>query len=192
MLINISRKNILKIIISLFCSLIFFTGLFQLTMAADSLPIQPRTDNSTVIMRPVDMKKVVQARTAAAEALAAQNKTKFSIKDFLTEYWVQFWALLVSAIGVILAISGFSFANRKKKKSTSKYLKQIDETFSSFKWKSKRCEAELYRMHDIIDDDLKAGKMDDRLYELLTKRIHKYIDEIKDIENYQKPTTPSN
>jgi|GEM_PF-5621815 len=113
-------------------------------------------------------------------ATVAQDK---GVENWVSEYWVQFLALIVSLIGVFFAVTGFTFANQKKKKSVSNFLNQIDDTFDAFKWKSKRCEAELYRLEDMIEDQLKNGKLDESSYDLLTKRINKYLREIQEVED---------
>lgn len=101
------------------------------------------------------------------------------VQGMFSEYWVQFLALVVSLIGVVLAVSGFSLATKKKQKYLKKYLHEIDDVYSSYKWKTKRCEAELYRLQDQIEDQLKEGAIDENTYHLLEKRIEKYLDEIK-------------
>lgn len=112
------------------------------------------------------------------------------LQNIFSEYWVQFLALVVSVIGVALAVSGFSLAASKKKKHISKFMNEIDDAFSSFKWKSKRCEAELYRLHDIIEEKLKEGKLDESSYQLLSNRIEKYLKEVQDVDGI--PNTPNN
>jgi hypothetical protein len=101
------------------------------------------------------------------------------IQNIFSEYWVQFLALIVSVIGVVLAVSGFSLANKKKRKFLRRYLKEIDEAYVSYKMRSKRCEAEMIRLQDMIEDRLKEGKLDENSYHLLEQRIEKYLQEIK-------------
>lgn len=112
----------------------------------------------------------------------AQPTESNSIESFFSEYWVQFLALVVSVVGLLLAVTGFSMAASKKRKSISRLMNEIDDTFAAFKWKSKRCEAELYRLHDIVDDKLKKGKIDESSYQVLINRIDKYLTEINDPE----------
>jgi len=116
-----------------------------------------------------------------ADAEEAKPKGGF-IQNVFSEYLVQFLALVVSLVGVVLAVSGFSIAASKKKKHISKYMNEIDDAFNSFKWKSKRCEAELYRLHDIIEEKLKEGKLDESSYQLLSNRIEKYLKEVQDVD----------
>lgn len=101
------------------------------------------------------------------------------IQGMFSEYWVQLLALVVSVIGVVLAVSGFSMANKNKQRSLKKFLHEIDDAYTSYKWKTKRCEAELYRLLDQVEEQLKEGKIDESTFSLLEKRIHKYLDEIK-------------
>lgn len=108
------------------------------------------------------------------------------VQNLFTEYWLQFLALVVSVIGVMLAVSGFSLANKKKHKYLKKFLHEIDNAYSSYKMKSKRCEAEMIRLQDQIEDKLKEGSLDEGTYHLLEKRIDKYLEEIK-TENGGKP-----
>lgn len=86
---------------------------------------------------------------------------------------------IVAIITVIIAISGFTFAAKRKQKSISKYINQIDDTYSEYKMKAKRCEAELYRLKDIVDDQLKTGKIDEGAYSLLMGRIEGYMIDIQ-------------
>lgn len=136
------------------------------------------------------------AVTAEVERLLKEKEAQENakngapIQNIFSEYWVQFLALIVSVIGVALAVSGFSLASAKKKKHISKYMNEIDDAFSSFKWKSKRCEAELYRLHDIIEEKLKEGKLDESSYQLLSNRIEKYLKEVQDVDGI--PNTPNN
>ena len=108
------------------------------------------------------------------------------IQNLFSEYWVQFLALVVSVIGVVLAVSGFSLANKKKHKYLKRFLHDIDNAYSSYKMKSKRCEAEMIRLQDQIEDKLKEGALDEGSYHLLENRINKYLEEIK-TENGGKP-----
>ena len=111
------------------------------------------------------------------------------IQGMFSEYWVQLLALVVSVIGVVLAVSGFSMANKSKQRSLKKFLHEIDDAYTSYKWKTKRCEAELYRLLDQVEEQLKEGKIDESTFSLLEKRIHKYLDEIKYAEERPMPSS---
>jgi len=101
--------------------------------------------------------------------------------------------IIIALIALILGITGYSFATRKKQRSISKYMNQIDNTYSEFKMKSKRCEAELYRLRDIVDEELKSGKLDEGAYQLLMNRIEGYmVDVQKQIVNEKFGGLPEN
>jgi len=101
--------------------------------------------------------------------------------------------VLLGILALILAATGFTFAAKRKQKSISKYINEIDNTYTEFKMKSKRCEAELYRLRDIIDEQLKNGKLDDSSYQLLMNRIEGYMVEIqKQIVNEKFGGLPEN
>lgn len=87
--------------------------------------------------------------------------------------------IILAVIGVIIAATGFTFATRRKQKSISKYMNQIDDTYTEYKMKAKRCEAELYRLKDMVDDELKTGKIDDGAYQVLINRIENYMVDIQ-------------
>jgi hypothetical protein len=101
--------------------------------------------------------------------------------------------VLLGILALILAATGFTFAAKRKQRSIAKYINEIDNTYSEFKMKSKRCEAELYRLRDIIDEQLKSGKLDEGAYQLLMNRIEGYMVEIqKQIVNEKFGGLPEN
>lgn len=106
-----------------------------------------------------------------------------TLKTLFSEYGLQVLALIVSAVGVILAMSGFSLSGKKKQKFLKKYFHEIDDAYGAFKMKGKRCEAELYRLQDLIEHELKEGKIDENTFQLLEKRIEKYLKEVKEQES---------
>ncbi len=138
-----------------------------------------------VVINPDILKRTIQA---ANDRKDNGKGWGVKIQSMFSEYWVQMLALIVSVVGLFLAVSGFSLANKKKRKYLKKFLHEIDDVYASYKWKSKRCEAELYRLEDQIEDRLKAGKIDENTYHLLEGRIKKYLDEMK--ESDQAPSKP--
>lgn len=93
------------------------------------------------------------------------------------------------AAGVILAIIGAAVGwvvARKRRKSVSKYLTEIDDVFNQYKMKSKRCEAELYRLRDMISEELKKGNIDENAYTILDKRLDEYLREVRESELNEK------
>lgn len=124
------------------------------------------------------------------QKLKDQNNNGKSF-NFLTWLWNNL-GIILTIIAVIIAATGFTFAAKRKQKSISKYMNQIDDTYSEYKMKAKRCEAELYRLKDIVDNELKSGKIDDSAYQLLMNRIEGYMIDIqKQIVNEKFGGLPS-
>lgn len=115
-------------------------------------------------------------REVLKEKLTQNNNGKgFSIGKWLSANI----GIILTIIAVLLAATGFTFAAKRKQKSISKYMNKIDDTYTEYKMKAKRCEAELYRLKDIVDDELKSGKIDDGAYQLLMNRIENYMVDIQ-------------
>jgi hypothetical protein len=109
-------------------------------------------------------------------------ENKIQERDLLGKFlgWVKNnFAVFLAILTVVLATSGFTFATRRKRQSISKHMNQIDDTYSEYKMKAKRCEAELYRLKDIIDEELKGGKLEDTSYQLLMNRIEGYMVDVQ-------------
>ncbi|MFC1810351.1 hypothetical protein ACFLZH_02525 [Patescibacteria group bacterium] len=111
------------------------------------------------------------------EKLKSQNTNGRSF-EFGKWIWNNL-AIILTIIAILIAASGFTFAAKRKQKSISKYMNQIDDTYSEYKMKAKRCEAELYRLKDIVDNELKSGKIDDSAYHLLMHRIEGYMVDVQ-------------
>lgn len=107
-------------------------------------------------------------------------KPSTGIQSIFNEYWIQFLGVIISVIGVILAISGFSLSDNKKKKFLKKLFHEIDDTYGSFKQTNRKCEAELLRLQAVVEEHLKDGSIDENTYQLLERRIDKYLAEMKE------------
>lgn len=125
------------------------------------------------------MEEEVMAQKAESQALNKAEEGKTTLIKRLTKFASDNAGLILTFLALIVAVSGFTFASKRKQRSISKYINQIDDTYSEYKMKAKRCEAELYRLRDIVDDELKNGKLDDSAYSLLMQRIENYMIEIQ-------------
>jgi hypothetical protein len=91
------------------------------------------------------------------------------------------WSMLEVVIGAValvvsVIIVGVAwFKSRKKRDHVKELLDQIDDAFFHFKRNSRRCEAELYRLKDIILEDYKKGTINEANYTILDERIDDYI-----------------
>ncbi len=139
-------------------------------------------------MQMEEPKDTLNEKPALTDEQIKNNAKPF---NFLTWLWNNL-GIILTIIAVILAATGFTFAAKRKQKSISKYMNQIDDTYSEYKMKAKRCEAELYRLKDIVDNELKSGKIDDSAYQLLMNRIEGYMIDIqKQIVNEKFGGLPS-
>ncbi|RMF90490.1 MAG: hypothetical protein D6733_03675 [Methanobacteriota archaeon] len=87
------------------------------------------------------------------------------------------------AIGVFLVVAGSVggwFLSRRKRGRVKRLIDEIDTVYSNFKMKSRRCEAELYRLKDLILEEFKNGRIDDNSYAILDRRIEDYLREIRE------------
>lgn len=68
--------------------------------------------------------------------------------------------------------------------SQKRYLKRLlnesDTVYTRFKMNARRCEAELYRLKDVIATDLKEGRLEEQSYAILEKRLDSYMKEIQE------------
>jgi len=91
------------------------------------------------------------------------------------------WDLLKVLIPILTIFIGFLVTRRKKHKF-SKYLKEVDNIYAEYKLKTKRLEAELYRLKDMIMEDLGRGKIDESAFTIVEKRIDQYMAEVREQE----------
>lgn len=86
------------------------------------------------------------------------------------------------AIGVFLTICfalGTWMIIRKNRRKLKDYFDKIDNTYGQFKMKSHRCEAELYRLKDLIEEDLKEGRIEESTFQILSSRVESYLKEVR-------------
>ena len=90
-------------------------------------------------------------------------------------------ALVGIAVSVILVAVAF-FSSRRKRGQLKNLLNEIDEAFFQFKRNSRRCEAELYRLKDIVLEQYKSGTINEGSYVILNERIDDYIAKLSQSE----------
>ncbi|GEM_PF-3961864 len=90
------------------------------------------------------------------------------------------WETLASFVTILGVCTAWLFAQRKKK-NFKFYFEKIDSTYSNFKLNSRRCEAELYRLRDMVEHELKEGKIEEGTFSLLNSRIEVYLKEIRSL-----------
>ncbi len=94
------------------------------------------------------------------------------------------WTMLEVIIGAValvvsVIIVGAAWLNSRRKRDQIKELiDQIDDAFFTFKRNSRRCEAELYRLKDIVLEQYKNGTINEANYTILNERIDDYLSKL--------------
>lgn len=97
--------------------------------------------------------------------------------------WMRFHAFDIAKIAVpIMTVGVGYFFTRRRKKKFRKYLKLSDKMYKNYRQKRKRLEAELYRLKDIVSEDLTRGKIDEAAYQIIERRIDEYLKEAEELE----------
>lgn len=92
-------------------------------------------------------------------------------------------AAIVSASVAVCSFAAYLVARRtqnRQKRHLKKLLDELDVVYTRFKMNAHRCEAELYRLKDIIATDLKEGRLEEQSYTILDKRLDGYMTEIQE------------
>ena len=64
------------------------------------------------------------------------------------------------------------------------YIDEIDDIHTRFKMNARECEAELFKIKDLVKDEFRNGMLDPDKYKVLDDRIDEYLHEIhKEIMN---------
>jgi len=83
------------------------------------------------------------------------------------------------ALVVTVIIVGVAWlSSRRKRDHIKELIDQIDEAFFHFQRNSRRCEAELYRLKDIVLEQYKNGTINEANYTILNERIDDYLNKL--------------
>jgi len=90
---------------------------------------------------------------------------------------IEVLALFIGVFSVICTVTAFA-VNRRKRGRVKTLLDDIDDAYFGFKKNARRCEAELYRLRDIVLEDYKNGKINEQSYDVLNERINDYLSKL--------------
>jgi len=90
---------------------------------------------------------------------------------------IEVLALFIGVFSVICTVTAFA-VNRRKRGRVKTLLDDIDDAYFSFKKNARRCEAELYRLRDIVLEDYKNGRINEQSYDVLNERINDYLSKL--------------
>ncbi len=85
---------------------------------------------------------------------------------------------IVSSIAIVGAAIGW-FITRKSRGLTSKYLRDLDKAFHTYKDNASKCESAIYNVKEEIERDFSKGKLNDQALALLETRVDKYLGNIR-------------
>jgi len=89
--------------------------------------------------------------------------------------------VILGFVGIVLTIAFVVPAwvrTRRKRGVIKAFLNEIDEVYTRFKTDPRKCEEALYRLRNTILEGLTDGKISEESYDILDKRIDKYMEEL--------------
>jgi hypothetical protein len=116
---------------------------------------------------------------AAASTTEANSAPLFSLRPINLN-------AILAIISLFIAICSFggylitARARGREKRYLKKLIDDTDNVYIQFKMNARRCEAELFRLKDIITTDLKEGRLAEPSYGILDKRLDGYMQEIQE------------
>jgi hypothetical protein len=90
---------------------------------------------------------------------------------------------LVAVLGTTLTlglVGGTWFRSRKRRNLVKAFLADADDVYSRLKAYPKNCEDELYALRNTVLEGLTDGKLTEENYEIIDKRIDKYVAELSE------------
>jgi len=108
-------------------------------------------------------------------AIAIFKVESIGLWDYLSR--PEMLGLLIGVFSIIATVTAF-VATRRKRGRVRSLLNEIDDAYFRYKKNARRCEAELYRLKDMVLEQYKAGKIVEGSYNVLIKRIDEYIKEV--------------
>lgn len=86
--------------------------------------------------------------------------------------------VIVAILTVLVGVIGW-LLTRKKSSTTSKYITEINKTYTNYKSNSDQCESELLELKSKIEKEFSSGKLTEQSFDILDRRIDNYIGEIR-------------
>jgi len=98
---------------------------------------------------------------------------------------------VLAVLGTTLTLSlvgGTWFRSRKRRNIVKAFLAEADDVYSRLKTDPKKCEEELYALRNTILEGLTDGKITEENYEIIDKRIDKYVAELSEAQRRKRKT----
>ncbi len=90
--------------------------------------------------------------------------------------------VILGLVGIVLTVAFVVpawFRTRRRRTVIKALLNKIDEVYSRFKMNPRKCEEELYRLRNTLSEDLADGKITRESYDVMDKKIEKYMEELR-------------
>lgn len=85
-------------------------------------------------------------------------------------------------------VGGTWFRSRKRRNLVKAFLADADDVYSRLKAYPKNCEDELYALRNTVLEGLTDGKITEENYEIIDKRIDKYVAELSEAQRHKHKT----
>lgn len=114
---------------------------------------------------------------------ATSQPTSFEVESAQPIGWQDYIAkpeiigLFIALFSVICTVTAF-VATRRKRGRIRSLLNEIDNAYLRFRVNARRCEAELYRLRDMVLEYYKDGKITEQSYDILNERIDEYLNKL--------------
>jgi len=91
------------------------------------------------------------------------------------------WDMIGGVIAILIVLASVIgwFLTRKKSSNTSKYLDEINQTYTEYKGNSDKCEMKLVEVKAKIESELAAGRITEQSFDILDRRIENYLANIR-------------
>jgi len=125
-------------------------------------------------------KKITITMNGPCEAIAYYALAPAWWEILLNVDMVNIYIGIVGFVALPIALIGIGwFRNRRKRLFIRTLLNEIDEVYSRFKTNPHRCEEELCRLRDKNFEVVVDGKIAQESYDIMDKRIEKYLEELR-------------
>jgi hypothetical protein len=93
---------------------------------------------------------------------------------------------LVGTLLTVGLVSGAWLRSRRRRNILKTFLAEIDDVYLKFKTQRQKCEEELFRLRNTILEGFTEGKITEDNYEIMDKRIDKYMKELSETDDKKK------
>jgi len=143
---------------------------FYIVNAQDQAP-QPLTRTQNILLEGQEQQRLpLSPQATPVQPISSQQQ--FILPNFSS------FAAIASLLTIVGVVSIWVFM-RKKKRKFKDYFEKIDYAYANFKLETRRCEGELHRLRDLLENDLQHGKIEESTFGLLNGKIEDYLVKIR-------------